>query len=97
MGEQRYPVRGELDLASASELQEQLLLLVGHTTDDLVLDCDELEFIDSSGIAVFMHVQRALEVEGRSFRVENMTGRAHRAFELLGLTDALGIAEAEPA
>src|SRR5690348_11011085 len=35
MGEQRYPVQGELDLASASALQEQLSLLVDQSSDDL--------------------------------------------------------------
>jgi anti-sigma B factor antagonist len=94
MGEQRYPVRGELDLVSASALQEQLSLLVDQSSDDLVLDCAGLDFIDSSGIAVFVHLQRVLELRGRGFRVEHLTGRARRVFDLLGLTDSLGIAPA---
>jgi anti-sigma B factor antagonist len=94
MGEQRYPVRGELDLVSAAALQEQLSLLVEQSSDDLVLDCAGLDFIDSSGIAVFVHLQRVLESRGRGFRVEHLTGRARRVFDLLGLTDSLGIAPA---
>ena len=94
MGEQRYPVRGELDLESASAVQQQLSLLVDQSSDDLVLDCTDLDFIDSSGIAVFVYTQRMLQSQGRAFRVEHLTGRARRVFDLLGLTDSLGIAPA---
>ena len=91
MAERRYPIRGEVDLASASELQDKLLALVNSTTDDLVLDCEGLEFVDSTGIAVFVHTQRILELQGRGLRVVNLSGMARRAFELLGLSEVLAI------
>src|SRR5262245_13332483 len=98
MAERRYPIRGEVDLASANELQDDLLAVVNSTTDDLVVDCDGLEFVDSTGIAVFVHTQRVLELQGRRFRVVNLSGMARRAFELLGLRELLAIADeqAEP-
>jgi len=98
MAERRYPVRGEVDLARAREFQDELLGVVNSTTDDLVLDCDGLEFVDSTGIAVFVHTQRVLELQGRRLRVVNLTGMARRAFELLGLREVLSIADvtAEP-
>jgi anti-sigma B factor antagonist len=98
MAERRYPVRGEVDLGSANELQDELLALVNSTTDDLVLDCEGLEFVDSTGIAVFVHTQRILELQGRRFRVVNLSGMARRAFDLLGLADVLAISDdsAEP-
>ena len=98
MAERRYSVRGVVDLASASELQDELLAVVNSTGDDLVLDCDGLDFVDSTGIAVFVHTQRVLELQGRAFRVVNLSGMARRAFDLLGLSDVLGIADedAEP-
>ena len=97
MAERRYPVRGEVDLAAASNLQANLLVLVNTTSDDLVVDCDGLEFIDSSGIAVFVHTQRLLELQNRGFRVVNLGALPRRAFDLLGLGEVLGVAEPEPA
>jgi len=98
MAETRFPVRGEVDLSSASELQDELLAVVNSTSDDLALDCDGLEFVDSTGIAVFVHTQRVLELQGRGFRVINLGGMARRAFDLLGLTEVLAITDdtAEP-
>ena len=95
MAERRFPVRGEVDLAHARELQDELLAIVNSSTDDLVLDCDGLEFVDSTGIAVFVHTQRVLELQGRSLRVVNLSGMARRAFDLLGLSDMLAIDDAE--
>ena len=89
MAERRYPVRGDVDMATAPELQDKLLVLVNATGDDLVLDCADLEFIDSTGVAVFVHTQRLLEVHDRSLRVENLHGMARRALDILGLTELL--------
>jgi anti-sigma B factor antagonist len=93
MAERRYPVRGDIDIAASTGLQAKLLVLVNATRDDLVLDCAELEFIDSSGIAVLIHTQRLLELDGRGFRLENVQGMARRALAVLGLEEILGLVE----
>ena len=97
MAERRFPVRGDVDLSSCEELQDKLLVLVNATNDDLVLDCTDLVFIDSTGVAVFMHTRQLLEIQHRGFRVENLTGLARRAFDVLGLTELLEVPAAEPA
>jgi anti-sigma B factor antagonist len=96
MTERHFPVSGNIDMANAPALQDRLLVLVNATTDDLVLDCADLEFIDSTGVAVFMHAQRLLEVNGRRLRAENLHGMPRRTFDILGLTEALE-GETEPA
>jgi anti-sigma B factor antagonist len=97
MTERRYPVHGDVDIANAAALQEKLMVLVHATDDDLVVDCDDLEFIDSSGIAAFAYVQRLLDIQGRAFRLANLTGTPRRAVETLGLLDTFEVAESEPA
>src|SRR4051812_39035887 len=97
MTERRFPVSGEIDLATSTELQERLLVLVSLTTDDLVLDCVDLTFIDSVGISVFVYTQRLLEVQGRTLRVVNLNGTARKPFDILGLTEMLEMPEPEPA
>ena len=89
MTERRYAVNGEIDLETASQLQTKLMTLVNATDDDLVVDCAGLEFIDSSGIAVFLRTQRLLETHGRRLTVVNLHGMPLRSFEVLGLTELL--------
>ena len=91
MAERHFQVAGVVDLATGAELQAKLMVLATVTTDDLVLDCADLEFIDSTGIGVFMHIRQLLEVHGRELRIVNMSDRVRRPFDLLGLTDVLGI------
>jgi anti-sigma B factor antagonist len=95
MAERRYPVQGDIDLATSTGLQAKLLVLVNNTNDDVVVDCRELEFIDSTGIAVLVHTQRLLEINGRALRMEHVNGVPRRAIELLGLDEVLGIDEIE--
>jgi len=97
MSECRFSVAGEVDLATAAELLAKLIVVATVTTDDLVLDCSDLEFIDSMGVSVFERIKRMLEADNRRLRVVGMNGRARRPFEILGLTERLGIAEHDPA
>jgi anti-sigma B factor antagonist len=97
VSERRFPISGEVDLSSTDELQKSLLVLVNRTDDDLVIDCDGLEFIDSTGVAVFMHTRQLLDIQGRGFRVVNLQGMARRTFDVLGLTELLEMPASEPA
>ncbi len=97
MAEGRYAVVGDIDLDIAARLQSELLGLVNTTTDDLVLDCEGLQFIDSSGIAVFVNTQRVLALQHRALRIENLHGMPRRSFELLGLIDMLDVPDPDRA
>jgi anti-anti-sigma factor len=96
MAERRFPVVGDVDLANSQELQGKLLVLVNATDDDLVLDCAEMGHIDSMGISVFVHTQQLLDINGRGFRLENLSPRCRRVFDMLGLSESMGL-EPEPA
>ena len=97
MAEHRFVVAGDVDLATGAELQAKLMVLATVTTDDLVLDCADLEFIDSIGIGVFVHIRQLLEAQDRRLRIENMNDRVRRPFDVLGLTELFGIGTPEPA
>jgi len=49
----QFLVRGELDLATAPELEEALVSAI-EAGDEVVLDLRELEFMDSSGVRVLV-------------------------------------------
>ena len=91
MAERLFPLAGDVDLATAAEIQAKLMVLVNITTDDLVLDCTDVQFIDSMGISVFVYIQQVLEVQGRALRIEGMSERVRRPFDILDLSEPLGI------
>ena len=97
MAVQRFPIRGDIDMANVPDLQTKLDALISTTNDDIVLDCKGLTFIDSTGIAMFVFAHQALEARGRECRVENMDARVRRPFDILGLTDRLRFSELDRA
>lgn len=51
----------------------------------VVLDLSALTFMDSSGLAVVLHLQRAMQRAGRGFSVRGARGQAMRVFQAAGL------------
>jgi anti-sigma B factor antagonist len=58
-------VGGEVDLATAPQLEAALGDLVTATEGDLRIDCAELAFIDSSGVSVLVATEQRLAAAGR--------------------------------
>ena len=57
-------VRGEIDLSTANALREQLLDLVAAGSVDVVLDLNNVDFIDSTGLGAMIATRRKFQVEG---------------------------------
>lgn len=89
MAEYRYNLRGEIDLATAPQVRADLAELASRDGANLVVDCSELTFIDSSGVAALLEVSQDMESHGRQMLIVNAPAAPHRVFELLGLTDLI--------
>lgn len=97
MAAKRFFLRGEIDLSNAPQLHSDLVDLVGAGNEDVIIDCVELTFIDSAGIAVIVRTQKALDARGNELRVANVDATSARVLEILGLTELLHVNEPESA
>ena len=75
--------RGELDLATADQLRQQLVRQPGGCR--LVLDLRGLRFMDSSGLALVAEQQRRAERDDIDFRIVRTSGPVQELFEITGL------------
>jgi anti-anti-sigma factor len=75
---------GELDIASAPELDRQLRELERSRPGHLVLDLSGLDFMDSSGIALLIRAQRAANTAGHELSLRPGPAQVQRLFELTG-------------
>jgi anti-anti-sigma factor len=66
---------GELDLASAAYTGEKIEEAVPSSARGLVVDFTELEFIDSSGIAMLFNLARKLGGRRQELRVVAVPGK----------------------
>jgi anti-anti-sigma factor len=94
---QRFFLRGEIDIASASQLRADLQELVDTSSGDIVVDCSGLTFIDSSGVAAIVFTQQALAPRGSALRIANIDGVPARLLDILDLNETLHVNEAETA
>ena len=88
---------GDLDLANAPLVRDELLRMLDDGLDALSIDLAGLTFLDSTGIAMLIVVRkRALEL-GVEFDVHSpRTGVLH-VFEACGVDDLLGLRAPDPA
>jgi len=89
IGERRCELQleGELDLWSVERLQA-VLQRVARDNDAIVVGLQGCDFVDSTGIALFLQVRRQLETEGGRLVIYGCADQVARIFDVAGLTDA---------
>jgi anti-sigma B factor antagonist len=82
---------GELDLASADAVQDELIRVEAGDADSIVVDLSGLTFIDSTGIRLLY----SAAVRSRAERFALLRGgpAVQRALQLTGLNDHLPFAD----
>lgn len=76
---------GELDLASAPALREQLLGLLRPGSSRLVLDLSRVSFCDASGLAVLVGADRQARLLGGFLRLAAVSPQTARVLDITGL------------
>jgi stage II sporulation protein AA (anti-sigma F factor antagonist) len=78
---------GELDLATVPILTDAL----HRVPEDVVLDCTELGFIDSSGLSAIVDADRRRRATGHRLTLRGLSTIVNQTFELTGLHRELDI------
>jgi anti-sigma B factor antagonist len=78
-------LRGELDMLSATTLRETVEGLVEEHCDRVIFDLTDLEFMDSSGIAVLVFAANSIP----KIELRNASSIIRRIIEVTGLSNFL--------
>lgn len=84
-------ISGEVDIATAELLDDELQSEVLATEGDVRVDSSGLDFIDSSGLHALVRAHQRLEPEGRRLVVQDPSDFVRRVIEINGLADILVI------
>ena len=85
-------IAGELDHFAAPQIRRRLdELLEDQTITHLVLDLENLTFMESSGIGMLLGRLRALQARGGSLSVMHMQPPVEKLFRLSGLDRVIGV------
>jgi anti-anti-sigma factor len=80
-------VAGELDIVSAPDFAAVLAALVARGHGRITLECDELSFIDASGLGALAATRALLDPVAGEMSVHGLSDAAYRVFEITDLVD----------
>lgn len=83
-------MRGELDVAGAPELRS-VLYPVLEDGRSVVVDCSELQFLDSTGLGVLIGGHKRAREHGQELRLRGATGSVAKVLAITGLDEILPI------
>ncbi len=95
-GTPRLVLSGELDLASAEELEAHLKQLEASEPDVLVLDLRELEFMDSTGLRTVIAADARAKDRGGRLIVVRAPEEVDRVFRLTRMDQHLEVVDQPP-
>ncbi len=95
-GGPRLVLSGELDLASAEELEAHLKQLEASEPDVLVLDLRELEFMDSTGLRTVIAADARAKDRGGRLIVVRAPEEVDRVFKLTRMDQHLEFVDQPP-
>jgi anti-sigma B factor antagonist len=85
-------VEGEVDVATAPALREELYRLIDRGTKRIVVDLGGMDFIDSTGLGVFVGALKRSREGGGELELRSLKPAARKIFDITGLSSAFAIA-----
>ena len=78
-------LRGEIDIYSAPDFKDSLFQAMGDCSEDIVLDCSELSYIDSMGLGIMVAALKRARQNDRNIRIRNPKPNVKKLFRITGL------------
>lgn len=76
---------GEVDIYNADSLKSELHSLIDEKKADIILNCNNLKYIDSTGLGVLVSALKKVKEAERSIRIINLKPYIAKIFTLTGL------------
>ena len=80
-------LEGEMDTAAAVEVEEILKPLYNSKGKDVVIDCEKLEYIASSGLRILISILKGAKAGGSKVVMRGVNDDIKNVFKLTGFID----------
>ena len=78
-------LEGELDTAAAIEVEKELQPLFNNEGRDVVIECEKLEYIASSGLRILLGILKSAKAASSKVILRNLNEDIRNVFKLTGL------------
>lgn len=82
---------GSIYSEEARQIQEKTLRFIEHGHKTFSFDLSKVDYIDSSGLGVFVSINKQALKKGGSMKISGTQGLVKEIFEMTRLTKLLGI------
>ena len=86
-------VSGEVDIYTSQGLKERLYSIVDSTQANLRIDCKELNYIDSTGLGIFVGALKKAKQLDKKIYITNLKDNIKKLFIITGLDKVFIIEE----
>lgn len=84
-------LEGRVDTTNANEFENSMLQVLADGYTKIVLDCSGLDYISSSGLRVFLIVQKKITAAKGQFRLCGLQPEIVEIFDISGFTSIFSI------
>ncbi|MBO5635251.1 MAG: STAS domain-containing protein [Bacteroidales bacterium] len=82
---------GRLDTPSSQEVSQRLTPVEESASGTIILDCEKLSYISSSGLRVFLTLRKAAAMKGGKIIVRNINDNIRSVFMMTGFLNLFEI------
>lgn len=84
-------INGRVDTVTAPEMEKQLAEIMDEKGISLVFNCENMEYISSSGLRVVLTAHKKVTANGGKFAIEGLNSDVKTVFDLTGFSRILTI------
>ncbi len=76
---------GRLDTVAAQEIEKTITPLLEHADQTIILDCEKMPFISSSGLRIFLKIRKEAEAKGGKMLLRKVNPDVMQVFKMTKL------------
>ncbi|WP_404430448.1 STAS domain-containing protein [Sutcliffiella horikoshii] len=84
-------LEGEIDAYTAPKVKEKVAPLLEGFTGELVFDLSSVNYMDSTGLGMFVGFFKTVKANNGDFRLVGLSDRLKRLFDITGLAGIMEI------
>ena len=84
---------GEIDIYTSPMFKNEVLNIINSVNRDLVINAEKLEYLDSTGLGVFMSILKAIKEKNLNIKLINVKSNIYKLFDITGLNKIFNIEE----
>lgn len=84
-------VNGRLDTPASVKAQQEIAPLLENVDKEITLNCQNLEYISSSGLRLFLTIRKEAAAKGGKVVIEHISDEIGKVFQMTGFYNLFDI------